>query len=224
MGTAGAMSAEEARAIRLHLGLTEGELGFQLNLTPAIIEAFEAGDVRIPKREADFLRYLSALRERQEALESSGLPVCDWVATWESQAPAKSLDAETKRLEALNAHAGECSTCLARESFLQARFGPMPRAPFHGWLRIVGPIVERIERLPPWAQPPASMALVFLAYTLLRGLLQAQRLMDDPAAASTFLLAIPLTIGLGAAVGFLVTAWRLLRGRLRKRTVADPTT
>lgn len=224
MGTSEPMSATEARSIRSRLGLTERELAYQLNLTPAIVEGFEAGDVRIPKREARVLRYLLAVHERQEALDGSGLPRCAWVTAWESQPPTKSLDDETKRLEALNTHADACATCIAREQFLLTRFGPMPRAPFHGWLRVVGPIIERVDRLPAWAQPPAKMALAFLAYTLLRGLLQSPRLLNDASAAGSFLLAIPLTLGLGAAVGFLITGWRLARGRLRKKTNAAPST
>jgi hypothetical protein len=212
MGMREAMRADEVASIRAQLGLSVRELSHELELTPAIIEGFESGAVAVPRKEAQALRYRAAVQLRQSALESSGLAECGWAIDWSAQPTPKSLDAEVKHLESLNAHAAACPTCLAREAYVLERFGPMPAPPLPLWIRVVSPIGQWIERLPGWARPPATMALVFLAMTLLRGLFMAPRLVESLAAFGTFLLAIPLTLALGAAVGFVITGWRVLRG------------
>ncbi len=213
MGRRDSLSAAEVASIRAQLGLSVRELAQELQLTPAIIESFESGAVAVPAQESRALRYRAAVHIRQVALEQSGLEDCAWVTAFYEEPEAKSMEAEVKRLESLNAHAAACPICVAREAFVAQRFGPMPEAPLPLWVRVVGPIGLWIERLPAWARPPVTMALVFLAMTLIRALFAAPQLMENPVDfLGAFLLAIPVTLALGAAVGFVITGWRLVRG------------
>lgn len=209
------MSAEEARAARETLGLSAKELALDLGLTPAVVESWESGSIRIPKAESQALRHRVAVHERTLALRSSGLPECAWVEEWERQLERTADDKLLDHLTRMEQHESGCSTCRARAEYLEARFPPLPPLRPRGWVGAVGWVIEQGERLPKWARTPAWMAAVFLAFTLFRGLMQGARLVADDQARETFLLALPITIGLGAAVGFAVDGYRWVRGRWR---------
>jgi hypothetical protein len=112
------------------LGLTPDALAAELNLTPAIIEAWETGRINPSRRAEQWLTWRGAMLDRDEAVSASGLPEC---ATLRAVASAISGGDGPKtarqRADAVLAHLATCPTCLARKRFLDERFPPMPPPP-----------------------------------------------------------------------------------------------
>ena len=87
-------------------------------------------------------------------------------------------------------------------------------APVTGWLAIAMPIVERVQRLPAWAQPMAAGALLFVGYGLFKLIFLLPAIMRSPVkGALTALMGIALSGSIGAAPGFLYGQHRRLRER-----------
>jgi len=131
---------------------------------------------------------------------------------------AKNLDERTKRLEQFVKHANECPTCRARRAYIEERFPPMPPMPHRGWLAIAAPISERINRLPVWARPAATGAVVFVAYSLFRLLVLLPAIIRSPVRGSIAAIeGIAASASIGAALGFLYGQYRRLRDRQPSR-------
>jgi transcriptional regulator with XRE-family HTH domain len=212
------MLGHEAEEARNSLGLRRVDLAVEKGVTPDVVEAWETGRIKVPERIAIDLRWRLAQKERLEALASSGLPECQWIADFEHEAvPAKS-DQRRKRFQRLVDHMQSCAVCNAREKYVTEHFGPMPPAPREGLMAIIIPIAERIQKLPPWAQPAATGATFFVAYSLVRLLFLLPAIARDPAhgilAAATGILA---SASLGAVLGLLYGFFR----RSRKQKTAD---
>ena len=209
------MSAQEAVAARQALGLTTDALAAELGLTPHVVESWESGTMPLPLRYAAELRWRVAATERAAALAASGLPECDWVAAWERETVPDSPSRRTAHLEALTAHATECLTCRAREAYIAERFPPMPPRPIPRWLRGVGWMMERIGRLPRWAQPAAIGALLFAAYGLLKVAFMLPRLARTPSGWIVALGGLLASASLGAVLGLAYGGLRALWQRYR---------
>lgn len=210
------MLAADVVAARRALRLSPDALAAELGLTPAVVTAWEAGTLAVPRRYARELAWRAAAAERQAALAASGLPECRWVADWEAAetaAPAGDVKAGLARLEALNAHAAACPTCGAREAYVAERFPPMPEPPVAEWAGAIGWVSERVGRLPAWLRPVATGALVVLALTALRVLLGLPRLMAAPGGWLVGLQALATGAGVGAALGAVYGAYQHLRAR-----------
>lgn len=208
------MIASEARAARIKLGLSEDAIAAITNTTPAVVVAWESGRIKIPRHIAQDLTWRVAQAEREAALEASGLAECSWVSAFEAEPVPEKLDAATAHFARLEEHAKGCDVCRAREAFLAERFPPMPPPPVAGWLAIVMPIADRVRRLPAWAQPTATGALLFVAYSLLKLIFLLPAIMRSPVkGAATALTGIALSGSIGAALGFLYGQYRRLRER-----------
>lgn len=215
------MLGPEAEQARNTLGLRRVDFAVEKSVTPEVVEAWETGRIKVPERIAIDLRWRLARKERMEALASSGLPECRWIADFENEAvPAKS-DQRNKQLERLIEHTQSCAVCGAREKYVTERFGPMPPAPREGLLALIMPIAERIQKLPPWARPAATGATIFVAYSLLRLLFLLPTIVRDPGrgilTAATGILA---SASLGAVLGLLYGFFQRLRKQ--KPPIATP--
>jgi hypothetical protein len=209
------VDAAEFTGARERLSLTGPTLAVELGLTPHVIAAFEDGSVAVPKNIAQELQWRVAILERREALEASGLPDCAWVLKWE-EAPMPSRSSEmVKHLDAFTVHTTACPTCLARERFVEERFGPLPERPMPGWQGIIVAITNRVERLPRLLQPAANGALLFLAMSVVRVVFMLPRLMHTPRGWLLALGGLAASAAIGAAVGSAFAAarwgWRRMR-------------
>jgi hypothetical protein len=141
------VTPEELVAGRQRLGLTPEALAAELNLTPAVILAWESGRISPSRRAVRWLTWRGAMLDRDAALATSGLPEClalrEIVANVQAGSP-------TGRGEAVLAHMSTCETCLARKRFLAERFPPLPPPPLPALLLVlvwVHRTAERIWRL-----------------------------------------------------------------------------
>src|SRR5262249_58336786 len=149
------MTGEEARLAREALGLTQDEMAASFGMTPAVVAGWEDGRVKVPRHVRAILQWTAAQIERRDALAASGLPACGWIHAFEQEPEAIGAVRLEERRARLSAHMQTCEVCNARVAYIAERFPPMPRAPVTGWMAIVLPIMERVRRLPPWAQAPA---------------------------------------------------------------------
>jgi transcriptional regulator with XRE-family HTH domain len=216
------MTGAEATAARVALGLSQDDLAATSNMTPAVVAAWEADRIKVPRSIAVDLNWRVARDQRLAALASSGLPECQWIAAFEAEPTPDKLEAQTAQLEKLVAHSKTCEVCKAREAFVTERFPPMPPAPRpSGWLGLVMPIAERVQQLPSWARPAATGALIFIAYSLLRLIVLLPAILRSPLSGLlTAAAGIAASGSIGALLGFLYGQYRRLRGRRSARRVA----
>lgn len=201
------MNAAEARRARETLGLTPLQLAVEMKCTPAVVTAWEEGRIQVPPRNATVLAWRAAVHERQAALKASGLPVCAWMESFERSSSSE----RSKRLDEVIAHQG-CEICAARDAYIAERFPPMPRAPQPGVMAVVIPIAKRIAALPRWAQAPATGAILFIAYSLLKILLSLPILARSGwAGLLTAAEGIAASGAIGGIVGFIYDLYRRRR-------------
>ncbi|HJU66700.1 MAG TPA: hypothetical protein VJ650_00530 [Gemmatimonadaceae bacterium] len=192
------MTAEEFTAAKRTLGETDDQLAATLGVTPHVVRGWAEGKARIPARQAKYLTFLVAAKERQVALQESGLPECDWFRAHEDTPVPENTDELIKHAEALERHHEQCPTCQAREKYLGERFGPMPSLPTPGWVRLF----EWVERLPPVARPAALGAALLASLVLIRVIFSFPRLIKTPDALAGAGLAIVAAASAGAVGGF----------------------
>jgi hypothetical protein len=166
-----AMTPAEVTAARERLDLTPERLAAELAVTEGEVRGWEDGSISIPRRYAQQLVWEAALKERDEALVTAGLPACEWVQAWEQESQPDGLEQQVERLESLEAHAKACPVCRVRERYAEEYLPPLPEAPMPTWVRVVGHFSETVERLPRWARPAAYGAVLIGALTLARALL-----------------------------------------------------
>jgi hypothetical protein len=120
------VTPEQLAATRQRLGLSTEGLAAELNLTPAVISAWESGKISPSRQALRWLTWRGAMLDRDEALAASGLPECaqlkDIVASMRD-------DAQAKPGTMILAHMANCETCLARKRYLAERFPPLPPPP-----------------------------------------------------------------------------------------------
>lgn len=205
-------TADEARAAREMLGLSVEQLAPELGLTPPVVEAWEAGRIRVPRRIMAELRWRAAVFERTRALDESGLPVCPWVARWHAESGSSARERRA-RLELLMTHTRSCPTCEARERYLAERFPPLPPRPVPGWMGAIAWFDARIKRLPRWLRPVATGALVFAGYSLVRMVLLVPRLGGGAHSAVSAAEGLFASAAIGGVVGLLYSGFRGVRER-----------
>lgn len=146
------VTPEELLASRQRLGLTPEGLAAELNLTPAVILAWESGRIRPSRRAERWLEWRGAMLDRDAALASSGLPECQ--ALREIVASPR-VDSHSRLGDVVQAHMASCDVCLARKRYLAERFPPLPPPPLPALLLAVVWIqrsAERIWRRLRWAR------------------------------------------------------------------------
>jgi hypothetical protein len=203
------MTAEQFRAARELLGITDDELAADLRVTPAIVGAWADGTLGIPKRQAQDLAWRAALAERQQALRTSGLAECPWQLAREAAPVPENSNALLRELEATDKHIAECPICTARDRYIEEHFGPMPAPPETAWSRVFA----RVERVPAWARPALLGALLLGAFVSLRIVFALPMLFRTPGRLGGLLVAVAAAAAAGAAGGF---AYSLTRPTLRK--------
>ena len=212
------MTSDELLAARGALGFSHDAMAAELGLTPAIVRAWERGSLAIPRVYADAVQWRVYVHARDVALAESGIAPCQWVERFEAQPPARSSAEERRRLQTFVAHAEGCSLCRARHAFVRERFPVPPEPPLPAWLRFLSAAQARLRRLPEWARPAVTGALVFGAMTLIRILLvfpSPSRVGGSWATtAITLVGAILAALVIGAAVGAL---WGVVRRFLARR-------
>ena len=167
---AAAMTADEARAAREVLGLSQGHLAAELGVVPDVVAAFEAGTVRVPARLATHLRWRVAIEERERTLAAAGHAPCPTSISLAEQFNAPGADIAAT-MKAFETHTAQCHQCTARATYA-ASLPPLPSAPSSASGRAFGAFVRVTERLPPWARPAAWIALVIGVIALLRVIAQ----------------------------------------------------
>ena len=212
------MTSEELLAARGALGLSQEAMAAELGLTPAIVRAWERGGLAVPRAYAEAVRWRLYVHERERALAESGIPPCPWVDRFEAQPPARSTADERRRLQAFVTHAEGCPTCRARHAFVRDHFPEPPDPPLPTWVRFVSGAQTRLRRLPQWARPAATGALLFAALTLVRVIVELPAAGSAPGgwgvATLTALGAVGAALVIGGVVGAL---WGLVRRLLTKR-------
>lgn len=217
------MNSSEAQQARLTLGLRPEDVAVEVSATPDAVVAWETGRIRVPTHVATHLAWRLAVFERENALRSSGLAECDWLRAFENRPEPSGMNAHNRHVEELTTHLKTCETCRTRETYVSERFGPMPRAPLRGWLAIAVPIFDRINRLPAWARPAATGAVLFTGYSLFKVIFYIPTIARDPVRGSLAALGgITASASIGAVLGLLYGQYRRIREeRLARRTVTE---
>ena len=206
------MTAAELSAARETIGLTPEQLAAELGVAPRTYAAWESGTAAIPARHARDVAYRAAITEREDALNASGLPECEWVAAWHEAPQPRKTEEQLARFEALSAHMKSCPQCIAREQFVTERFGPLPEPPMPAWMRLTGRLGDAVDKLPAWARPAIWGALVVGGMTALRMLVAVRSLVQDPSRALLMLGVLAAAMAAGAVGGLVYSfAGRPLR-------------
>jgi hypothetical protein len=114
-------------------------------------------------------------------------------------------------------HRASCPNCIARDKFIEERFGKMPPMPMSASMRAFSAVADKLEKWPRWAQPGGWGALFFGAYSLFRVVLMLPRLARNPQYWPVALGGLLLSMSIGAALGLGYGGFRELRERRRAR-------
>lgn len=211
------MDVNELVHARATLGYSRNNLAADLGLPPAVVTAWETGRDRVPRHVAKDLRWRAALIERQNLIDASGLPPCAWLDAFDARPLPAAKDARTKQLQEMNDHRESCPTCLALETFAEEQCPPLPPPPIPLWLHAVLWVGRRKKRLPVWAQPALSVALVFGGYSVFRTVLWLPEIVAQPRLALMALEGTTLSLSIGAGIGLLYGSVRYLWDQRKAR-------
>lgn len=148
------MTPTELIAARQRLGLTPDALAAELNLTPAVVAAWEKGRIRPSRRAVQWLTWRTAMLDRDAALAASGLPECADLRALHAGVGgvAERADARRTRMDAVLAHLSTCPTCLARRRYIEERFQPMPQPPMATSMRMLVWTFDAAGRVRRWVR------------------------------------------------------------------------
>lgn len=198
------MRIEEFAELRSRIPESDEHLADQLGVPAERLRAWRAGTERIPRFEARLVRFLAASAERGRALEESGLQPCAWMVDFDAAELPDDLDAMEAELQRAEQHHATCAQCLARERFIDERFGPMPPYPMKGWMSVFA----LFERLPSSLRPAALGASALAAIVSFRVLFAVPAIIAKPALTGELLLAVLAAAAAGASGGLAFTAVR----------------
>ena len=160
------MMSRDVQTTRQFLGLTPEQLASELDVTPAVIIAWERGETSPSKHHLRLLEWHRAVRERQQLMHTKGLAQCS-TARQLLEDLMKAPRAGTREQRALDEHEATCPTCIATAAY-EKTLPPLPDYPLGPLNRAFTALPERIGRLPPWARPAAWGAVFIGALVLLR--------------------------------------------------------
>jgi hypothetical protein len=200
----------DVASIRTRLGLSVDGLAAELNVTPAVIEAWESGRASLTPYVASWLRWKDAVADREAAFVAAGLAPCRGLGALASSSLGRGLRGATRRTIAIREHLATCPTCLARQKYADEQLPPMPPTPLRGWQRVALAITKAVQRLPSWARPAALSGGLLFALVMLRGLFLIPSAMSHP----------ELLIGLAKAAGIATAAGVI--GGLTYSAVREP--
>ncbi len=148
------MSPEELIATRLRLGLTPDAMAAELNLTPAVVNAWERGRIQPARRVVQWLTWRAGMLDRDAALAASGLPECADLHALHARSRTEDESPRERRtrMDAVLAHLGQCPACIARRRYIEERFPPMPRPPMAASVRILVWVFDRMTRARAWVR------------------------------------------------------------------------
>lgn len=164
------MSPSELVAARERLGLSPRELAWELGVHHDVYAAYEDGRDKLSKKQSQIIAWRVAAADRAEALEKSGLPVCEWIEQWEREEPPRDekLEVQVAYMERMAAHVPACDVCQARERFVAERFPEMPKLPEPAWARALGAVMAWTAARPEWMRPAIYGAGILAAMTSVR--------------------------------------------------------
>jgi transcriptional regulator with XRE-family HTH domain len=147
------VSPEELIAARVRLGLTTDAMAAELNLTPAVVNAWERGRIKPAHRVVQWLAWRAGMLDRDAALAASGLPECAELHALHARTNTEDESPRERRarMDAVLAHLGQCPACIARRRYIEERFPPMPRPPMATSVRILVWVFDRMARARAWA-------------------------------------------------------------------------
>jgi transcriptional regulator with XRE-family HTH domain len=147
------VTPEQLIATRQRLGLTPDAMAAELNLTPAIINAWERGRIKPAGRVVQWLTWRAGMLDRDAALAASGLPECTELHALHARSTGSDAESGRERrarMDAVLAHLGQCPACIARRRYIEERFPPMPRPPMATSVRILVWVFDRLTRTRAW--------------------------------------------------------------------------
>jgi transcriptional regulator with XRE-family HTH domain len=146
------VTPEQLITTRQRLGLTPDAMAAELNLTPAIVNAWERGRIKPARRVVQWLTWRAGMLDRDAALAASGLPECAELHALHARTntDAESGQERRARMDAVLAHLGQCPACIARRRYIEERFPPMPRPPMATSVRVLVWVFDRLARTRAW--------------------------------------------------------------------------
>ena len=207
------MTGPELTQRMIEVGLTVDQLSAVLGTHPDEVRGWMTIGGRLPSGLARELAWVLALHERDQLMERSGLPHCTWMEAHAAQTGGDSAAIE-RRMAQADAHVASCEVCRRREAYA-AKLPPLPPMPLPLHVGLLVRVAEAVKRLPGWARPAATGALILGAMTIARTLLMI--VLRPSAITPQLLLTVVGAIALGAYGGLVGgVAYTLARGPTRR--------
>lgn len=204
------MAPHDVQATRRLLDLTPEQLAAELDVTPAVIHAWEQGKASPSRHHLRLLEWHRAVHERRQLMHAKGLAACS-TARQLFENLMKAPRAGTREQQALDEHEATCPACIATAAF-EKTLPPLPDYPLGPLHRAFVGVSERVGRLPPWARPAAWGAIFIGALVFLRAF--ALTLLGN--FDWRVLVAVPLAVLFGAYLGAVGgIAYHFVRPRTR---------
>lgn len=191
------------------LELSAEQLAEMLAKHPDEVHSWQRIEGNLPRSVAGEVTWALAVAERGKLMDRSGLPECAWLESHMMQVPTTDVKLLRRHSAELEAHIAECEVCQARETYA-AKLPPIPAMPLSGSTAVLAGIAAWVGRLPPWARPAATGALIVGAITIFRAFLflVIGRARPTPAFFGAVAAAIGAAAYMGAAGGLTYTAVR----------------
>jgi hypothetical protein len=195
------MTSEEFNTARRLLGQSYDQFASDCGVTPDVLRAWSQGRARIPRLHVKYIRFLVAAKEREVALQSSGLPECEWLLAHGNIPATDTPDEVMRKADSNRHHSDRCLTCQARLNFVTERFGPMPAFPVPRGLWLLR-VFEWVERVPAMARPAVIGAALLATHVPVGVLFSLPRFIKAPGELATAAIGLLVAAAGGAMGGF----------------------
>jgi hypothetical protein len=208
------MTGLELQARRTALELSADRLAEILGRHPDEIGTWESIRGSLPGHLSSQVEWALAQQERIRLIIASGLEECAWVERRLAGLDTRDARDVERRFREVEAHARDCAVCQRRQAFV-ATLPPLPPFPVSTTARLLGTLARRIHRLPVWARPAATGALILGIFTIIRALLTV--VVGGAPVTSRLPLGILVSVLAGAYGGVTAgVAYALVRGPSRR--------